>query len=46
MRFCDITAACKEVVSGHPYTAEPDLADLMAIDQWARQEIDHWKLLT
>jgi 1-deoxy-D-xylulose-5-phosphate reductoisomerase len=45
MRFIDITPACQEVVSGHPYKAEPNLDDLMTIDRWARQEIEHWKSL-
>jgi 1-deoxy-D-xylulose-5-phosphate reductoisomerase len=45
MRFADITPACQEVVSGHPYKAEPNLDDLMTIDRWARQEIEHWKSL-
>jgi len=45
LRFCDITPACQEVVGGHPYKADPSMADLMAIDRWALQEIDHLKLL-
>jgi 1-deoxy-D-xylulose-5-phosphate reductoisomerase len=46
LTFLDITPACREVVAGHPYNAEPTLDELFAVDRWARQEIERWQKAT
>ncbi len=46
MKFLEIAPACREIVSSHRYQAEPTFDDLMQVDRWARQEIEHWKLRT
>jgi 1-deoxy-D-xylulose-5-phosphate reductoisomerase len=43
LKFLDITPACREVVAGHPYNAEPTFDELFAVDAWARQEIERWQ---
>jgi 1-deoxy-D-xylulose-5-phosphate reductoisomerase len=42
LRFLDITRACRAVLDHHHYCARPTLADLNAIDRWARQEVSRW----
>lgn len=43
LRFLDITPATEQIVAAHPFQAEPTLDTLMEVDQWARQEIEHWQ---
>jgi len=41
--FLDIPRACKDVLEHHPYSARPTMSELMAVDRWARQEVNRWK---
>ena len=38
LAFLDITRVVADVLARHPFVAEPDLADLRAVDAWARTE--------
>lgn len=40
----DIAEHCRQLLDKHEYLAEPTLEQLMAADQWARQEMSKWKL--
>lgn len=42
LRFLDIARACKAILDHHHYSARPTLAELIAIDRWARQEVSRW----
>jgi len=42
LRFLDIPRACRDVLAHHDYRARPSLAELAAIDRWARQEVSRW----
>jgi 1-deoxy-D-xylulose-5-phosphate reductoisomerase len=42
LRFLDITRACRAVLDHHNFSARPSLADLHAIDRWARLEVSRW----
>ncbi|MBY0523490.1 MAG: 1-deoxy-D-xylulose-5-phosphate reductoisomerase [Gemmataceae bacterium] len=42
LRFLDITHACRDVLANHHYSARPTLAELTAVDRWARQEVARW----
>jgi 1-deoxy-D-xylulose-5-phosphate reductoisomerase len=42
LRFLDIPRVCRAVLDNHNYNAWPTLADLAAVDRWARQEVDRW----
>jgi len=46
LRFLDIPRACRDVLSNHHYSARPTLADLTAVDRWARQEVGRWTTRT
>ncbi|MBI3864185.1 MAG: 1-deoxy-D-xylulose-5-phosphate reductoisomerase [Planctomycetia bacterium] len=43
IRFCDIARACRAVLEAHDFDPSPSLADLIAHDRKARQEIAKWK---
>jgi 1-deoxy-D-xylulose-5-phosphate reductoisomerase len=43
LRFLDIPRACRDVLNHHQFSAHPSLAELSAIDRWARQEVVRWK---
>jgi 1-deoxy-D-xylulose-5-phosphate reductoisomerase len=43
LRFLDIPRACRDVLNHHHYSNRPSLAELNAIDRWARQEVVRWK---
>jgi 1-deoxy-D-xylulose-5-phosphate reductoisomerase len=43
LRFLDIPRACRDILNHHHYSARPSLAELNAIDRWARQEVVRWK---
>jgi 1-deoxy-D-xylulose-5-phosphate reductoisomerase len=43
LRFLDIVPACRAVLENHPFSPTPTLAELTALDRWARQEIAKWK---
>ena len=40
--FLDIARACRDVLDYHNYSARPTLAELGAIDRWAREEVARW----
>jgi 1-deoxy-D-xylulose-5-phosphate reductoisomerase len=42
LRFLDITRVCRAVLDHHNFSARPTLAELHAIDRWARQEVSRW----
>ena len=43
LRFPDIARVCRgTVLENHRYSARPTLAELHAVDRWARQEVVHW----
>ena len=42
LTFLDIPRACREVLANHNFSARPTLAELHAIDRWARQEVCRW----
>ncbi|MDX1946348.1 MAG: 1-deoxy-D-xylulose-5-phosphate reductoisomerase [Pirellulaceae bacterium] len=43
LRFPQIVAACRSVLAGHSYNSDPNLAELLRLDVWARQEVARWK---
>jgi 1-deoxy-D-xylulose-5-phosphate reductoisomerase len=40
--FLDIARACRAVLAAHDYDPAPTLGRLLALDRWARQEVDRW----
>jgi 1-deoxy-D-xylulose-5-phosphate reductoisomerase len=42
MGFCDIVRACQDVLQQHAFQPQPGIDQIIAIDQWAREEIDKW----
>ena len=42
LRFTDIARVCRAVLDAHEFQAQPQLADLLAADRWARQEVASW----
>ncbi len=42
IRYCDIEPACRSVLENHQFEAHPELARLLALDAWARQEVHTW----
>jgi 1-deoxy-D-xylulose-5-phosphate reductoisomerase len=42
LAFLDIARVCRAVLSHHDYSARPSLAELHAVDGWARQEVNRW----
>ena len=42
LSFTDIALACRKILEQHEFIADPSLAQLMACDQWARQELGKW----
>lgn len=42
LAFLDIPRACRDVLAHHAYSARPGLAELLALDRWARQEVSRW----
>jgi 1-deoxy-D-xylulose-5-phosphate reductoisomerase len=42
LHFTEIVPACRSVLESHPFEAEPTLAKLEELDQWARQEVTRW----
>jgi 1-deoxy-D-xylulose-5-phosphate reductoisomerase len=43
LSFLDITRACRDVLDNHDFSPRPRLAELHALDRWARQEVARWK---
>ncbi len=42
--FTDIVTACREILDQHNFEPHPNLAQLIAADQWARQEMSKWMI--
>jgi 1-deoxy-D-xylulose-5-phosphate reductoisomerase len=42
LAFLDIPRVCRDVLANHHYSARPSLAELAALDRWARQEVSRW----
>lgn len=42
LAFTDIAAACRQILEQHVFIADPTLEQLIACDQWARQELGKW----
>ena len=43
LKFIEIVSACRDVLNHHDYDPNPNLEQLIALDQWAREEIIRWK---
>jgi 1-deoxy-D-xylulose-5-phosphate reductoisomerase len=43
LAFLDIPRACRAALDHHQYSPTPTLAELAAVDRWARQEVGRWK---
>ena len=39
IRFTDIVSGCQKVLDNHTFEANPDLARLLELDRWSRQEL-------
>jgi 1-deoxy-D-xylulose-5-phosphate reductoisomerase len=44
LAFLDISQACRDVLANHHYSPRPTLAELLAADRWARQEVGRWTI--
>jgi 1-deoxy-D-xylulose-5-phosphate reductoisomerase len=42
LHFTEIVPACRSVLEQHDFDANPTLEQLIALDRWARLEIDRW----
>ena len=42
LSFTDIVPACRQVLEHHNFEAHPSFEQLVAVDQWAREEISKW----
>jgi 1-deoxy-D-xylulose-5-phosphate reductoisomerase len=42
LAFLDIPRVCRAALAHHDYSARPSLAELHAVDRWARQEVGRW----
>lgn len=42
--FTDIVTACREILDQHNFEPHPSLSQLIAADQWARQEMSKWMI--
>jgi 1-deoxy-D-xylulose-5-phosphate reductoisomerase len=40
--FLQIPRVCRDVLDNHHFSARPTLAELAAVDRWARQEVFRW----
>jgi 1-deoxy-D-xylulose-5-phosphate reductoisomerase len=43
--FCDIVRVASDILERHPFQATPDIAQIIAIDRWAREEAEKWILV-
>lgn len=44
LAFLDIPRVCRAVLENHHFSARPTLAELLALDRWARQEVERWTI--
>lgn len=42
LRFLDISRVCRSILDAHTFREQPTLAELLALDRWARQEVETW----
>jgi 1-deoxy-D-xylulose-5-phosphate reductoisomerase len=42
LHFTEIVPACRSVLQNHPFSPQPTLDELHAVDRWARQEVTNW----
>jgi 1-deoxy-D-xylulose-5-phosphate reductoisomerase len=42
LRFHQIVPACRDILRNHQFDPNPTLAQLMKLDDWARQEVQRW----
>jgi 1-deoxy-D-xylulose-5-phosphate reductoisomerase len=42
LTFLNIPRVCREVLANHNFSARPTLAELHAVDRWARLEVRRW----
>jgi 1-deoxy-D-xylulose-5-phosphate reductoisomerase len=42
LAFLDISRVCQAALDHHHFSARPTLAELHAVDRWARQEVRRW----
>jgi 1-deoxy-D-xylulose-5-phosphate reductoisomerase len=42
LSFLQIPRVCRDVLENHHFSARPTLAELAAVDRWARQEVVRW----
>jgi 1-deoxy-D-xylulose 5-phosphate reductoisomerase len=40
--FAQIVPACHSILENHHFNPNPTLAEALAADRWARQEVSHW----
>ncbi|WP_010587493.1 1-deoxy-D-xylulose-5-phosphate reductoisomerase [Schlesneria paludicola] len=43
LKFTEIPQACGDILKGHNFDAQPSLAELLRLDDWARKEMQRWK---
>ena len=43
LKFTEIPQACGDILKGHNFDAQPSLAELLRLDEWARKEMQRWK---
>ena len=43
LKFTEIPQACGDILNGHNFDAQPTLAELLRLDEWARKEMQQWK---
>ena len=42
LAFHEIVEVCQEVLNNHTFEPSPTLDELLAVDRWARHEVDRW----
>lgn len=42
LSFCDIVPTCQRVLKEHDFDPNPNLDQLLALDDWARKEVTRW----
>ena len=42
LHFTEIIPACRSILESHSFEASPTLAQLIEVDQWAREEVSRW----
>lgn len=42
IRLTDIAKICRVILNEHHYSPSPDLAELLRLDRWSREEVHRW----